>query len=222
MTQLSIERNSFLKGKDPLIKTIRDTYPTAHDLSSAPKVQDPIKALMQGKKAQETMDTWLTTDPGSKAANQGEARFVYPTLTAHDGDADHEFGYCLITNVPKGKSGFKCSFLNKKGSDSYVHHVALAAAMENGLLYKYADGEKVSAGKAKGEALTISHLCGNGACSRPVHLLIEKKKVNDERTHCHFLLRRCSDKATSNIVRSVCPHVPRCFVNRYTLNKPYY
>ena len=61
---------------------------------------------------------------------------------------------------------------------------------------------------------TISHLCGTRNCINPDHLFLEAKKINDERTHCHFVLntylektgRRCPEKILVNL----CCHTPLC------------
>lgn len=36
--------------------------------------------------------------------------------------------------------------------------------------------------------LVISHLCGTRNCVAERHLIVEAKRINDERTHCHFVL----------------------------------
>lgn len=53
---------------------------------------------------------------------------------------------------------------------------------------------EVAAAK-KNSDLTISHVCGTRNCVAPGHLLLEPKAINDERTHCHFVLQRVSAKA---------------------------
>lgn len=220
--KIVIDREGFFEGKDPLIKTIRERYPDIYDIRGSHSVNDPIKKLENGREAQRVLRSWLTTKPGKTGKNSKPMPYVHDELTKLDQSPDHEFGECLIVSVAKSSAGFKCKFLNQKGSDSYVHHVAMAAMMEQGVLYKYADMSKVSSGKSGENALSISHLCGNGSCCRPIHLLLEKKRINDERTHCHFVLRNCKDKQQANVVRSACPHMPPCFVNLYELNKPYY
>lgn len=219
--KITIDRSQFLRGKDPVIATIRELYPDVYDISKAPTVEDPITILQNGSKAIETFNSWLNTEPGAKARNGRDSVCVYPVLEKLESPT-HEFGDCLIVSVPKGKAGFKCRFMNSKGSDSYVHHVALSAFMTHGIAYKVSDISKISQSKNGENVYSISHLCGNGACARPGHLLVESKKVNDERTHCHFVMRHCTTTPEMDVVRSVCPHTPKCFTNRYNLGKPYY
>lgn len=222
MNKITINRELFLDGKDPLIATIRDKYPGIYDIDNLPTVKDPIRKLESGKVAKAVLNEWLKTTPGSSSNNKKPKPYVYPTLSKFAHSPDHDFGECLLLSVAKGSTGFKCRFLNTKGSDSYIHHVSMAAVMQQGVMYRYSDINKISASKSGNDAYTISHLCGNGSCCRPVHLLIEKKTVNDERVHCHFVLRNCTTKDESNIVMSICPHNPKCFTNVYNTNKPYY
>jgi len=81
------------------------------------------------------------------------------------------------------------------------------------------DLHKVKASKAGPEGYTISHRCGHEdmLCVDPAHLLIEKKKINDERVHCHFCLKAAfefggTDAVDTAIAIGVCPHAPSCAV----------
>ena len=73
--------------------------------------------------------------------------------------------------------------------------------------------------KVTNNSLTVSHSCGVRHCCTRSHLLIEPKWVNDERTHCHFLVislihRGASQEEVFRMVdniRSACPHMPKCF-----------
>jgi len=74
----------------------------------------------------------------------------------------------------------------------------------------------VPSNKTDRDDLVISHLCGNGRCCNPDHLILEEKWKNDERTHCHFCLenlvrtrgsRRVVEKALD---AGLCPHTPHC------------
>jgi len=64
--------------------------------------------------------------------------------------------------------------------------------------------------------LVISHICGNGPrCIRDTHLALEPKKVNDERTHCHFCLRNVfkregSEGVTKALNLGICSHDQQC------------
>jgi hypothetical protein len=40
----------------------------------------------------------------------------------------------------------------------------------------------------------ISHLCGTLNCCEASHMVIEHKRINDERTHCHFCMRGAKAK----------------------------
>jgi len=221
--EIRIDRSAFKSGHDDLYTSLLQRYPQSYDLRAFKGVKDPIDKLQYGEQAIKIFNQWLVTGPSDKAANGKPARRIFDTLQRAMHIPDHEFGDCLIVNVSKGDAGFKCSFMQPKGSDSYVHHVAMAAMLCNGSVYPPAVWKKVSSTKSGDDNhLTISHLCGNGACVRPAHLLLEKKSVNDERTHCHFVLRHCLTQDQFCMVRGICPHWPHCFVNVYKINGAYY
>lgn len=51
----------------------------------------------------------------------------------------------------------------------------------------------------KQDDLVISHLCGSKShCCNPDHLSLETKKINDERTHCHYCIRNILKKFQYN------------------------
>jgi hypothetical protein len=65
--------------------------------------------------------------------------------------------------------------------------------------------------------ITISHLCGNSTCCNGSHLFLESKTVNDERTHCHFVLNNLASTGGLFAVWTFkdkhhgwCPHNPEC------------
>lgn len=74
----------------------------------------------------------------------------------------------------------------------------------------------VPSNKTKPEHLVISHLCGKGPrCCNPAHLVLEQKRINDERTHCHFCIQNilsCADHQGVKIALhlGLCPHTPTC------------
>lgn len=75
--------------------------------------------------------------------------------------------------------------------------------------------EKVSSGKTEEDALTISHLCGTRRCLNLDHLILELKRINDERTHCHFAISNVKEKSGWQGVKTLldcgaCPHTPKC------------
>lgn len=80
--------------------------------------------------------------------------------------------------------------------------------------------ETVSSNKKGNDALTISHLCGTSNCCNEDHIVIEKKTINDERTHCHYVLgnlkkNRESIESYDLVFRNVlktCPHEPKCAI----------
>lgn len=76
--------------------------------------------------------------------------------------------------------------------------------------------KRVTASKL-GKDIAISHLCGSAGCCTPGHLFLETKHVNDERTHCHFVLQKIRKAQSSRYRRFVeknkyqfCTHTPRC------------
>lgn len=73
--------------------------------------------------------------------------------------------------------------------------------------------------------MTISHLCGfeESRCAEECHLIIEPKRVNDERVHCHFIMNSIVKewKMKKNFKQELkyrlkdfadkyCPHTPKC------------
>lgn len=52
---------------------------------------------------------------------------------------------------------------------------------------------KVASSKTNQECLVISHLCGSRNCCNKDHLVLESKRVNDERTNCHGCIRSILD-----------------------------
>lgn len=215
-----IDRAKFKNGYDPLVNTIDYGYSKMAKISVAKK--DRLSKLDNRKIARNIFNEWLVNCKGEKGRSGKQKPFCLDELKKLDICA-HEFGECLIGAANKTKSGFKVRFMNNKGSDSYVHHVsAFANSTTENCIHSLEMLESVSSSKKDSEARTISHLCGNGGCARPGHLRIEKKSVNDERTHCHFLLRRSNSLHQSEMIRMACPHTPKCFVNIYKINKPYY
>lgn len=64
----------------------------------------------------------------------------------------------------------------------------------------------------RSEDLTISHLCGTRNCTNPAHLILETKRTNDERTHCHWCLRNAdrNGRIAKFFESQACPHSPCC------------
>lgn len=215
---INIDCNEFKDGYDPLVNKIDYGY-TSMGKITVPE-QNQLSKLKYSKTAVVRFNEWLNNKEGEKGRSGKQKPYIYKNLKKID-VCEHEFGECLI-GAANG-SDFKVRFLNNKGSDSYVHHVSILANSENKNCIHSMDMIKtVCVKKNDPDARSISHLCGNGGCARPGHLRIEPKRINDERNHCHFLLRRCKSILQSNVIRDVCPHTPKCFVNIYKINKPYY
>ena len=79
----------------------------------------------------------------------------------------------------------------------------------------------VSSAKTEAEPQTISHLCGTRNCLTSSHLVLERKLTNDERTHCHFVIKNFVERKNvppKDQYRAVqefmkmdfCPHDPKC------------
>jgi hypothetical protein len=220
--KVKIDRDQFRDGFDILVETNYQTK-AYKKLEKASSAKDPIikSDLSHAKKAKKLFNTWLSTAEGDKARNGRQKPYVYPTLTKVS-CCEHKFGECLLGCSNKTKGGFKCSFTSKKGSDGYVHHVSiLANSQSQNPIHQLTMLKKVSQKKQE-NAYSISHLCGNGGCARPGHLMIEKKLINDERVHCHRFLRRCRHKLEARVIRRLCTHNPKCFVNTYLNIKGYY
>ena len=75
--------------------------------------------------------------------------------------------------------------------------------------------EDVKAVKTEKDSLVISHLCGTRNCIVADHLVIERKEVNDDRTHCHFVMRNVFAKSGKDglakcMALGLCAHEPAC------------
>jgi len=218
--EVRINLDIFYDAFDPLVNTIQ--LPDIANFKGP--VQDPIEKIKDGKIATQVFNKWLKTTKGQVGGgNQKPMPFIYDVLKKSKLTPNHLYGECLLVSVAKVSGVFKCTFMNNKGSDSYIHHVALAAnAISKKPIYTIDQLLKVSHRKNKVDALSFSHLCGNGSCARPGHLVIEPKRINDERTMCHTFFRRCTSIQQTETILELCPHQPKCFVNIYVLNKPYY
>ena len=61
----------------------------------------------------------------------------------------------------------------------------------------------------------ISHLCGTLNCCEASHMVIETKRINDERTHCHFCMTAAKvangwPGVQQFHASGACKHTPRC------------
>jgi hypothetical protein len=98
-----------------------------------------------------------------------------------------------------------------------VEDVAMSVVLSNGQIYSQDVAKKISEFKVSGYKLVISHLCGNGACVRPIHLFLEEARARDRRKLCHKKLRETKGDTCPS-----CQHYPPCFVNLYTVPTKYY
>jgi hypothetical protein len=220
LTTVEIDRDQFLDGFD--INVDCNYHNNYNKLRSVKDASDPIGKIKSFKEAKNVFNSWLKTNKGDKRKSGKQKPYIHPTLIKVV-CCLHKFGECLLGASNKTKAGFKCRFLNKKGSDGYVHHVAILANSNcKKPIHELSSIKKVSQSKKGSNSYTISHLCGNGGCARPGHLLIESKKNNDERTMCHIFLRRCRSCYEAKLVRRLCPHKPKCFVNVYKDITNYY
>jgi len=72
------------------------------------------------------------------------------------------------------------------------------------------------ASNKKAQDLTVSHLCGTRNCCNSKHLFLDLKVVNDERTHCHWVLwklrkaKRSRQFLNDERYQDWCSHNPKC------------
>lgn len=217
---VTIDSSQFKNGFDPLVDKIR--YYPEHQRWKKVQQEKGLSKRTFKQHARRVFNDWVRSRIGDKGRSGKQLPFFHNTLRKYN-LCKHGFGECLIGAANKTKSGFKVRFMNKKGSDGYVHHVSiLANCSSKRPIHHEAVIEAISSRKTEPNALTISHLCGNGGCARPGHYKVEKKKTNDERTHCHFLLRRAKSIDDARSIRRACPHKPKCFVNYYKIKTAYF
>jgi len=112
----------------------------------------------------------------------------------------------------------KCKVLKPK--DGRVSHLQrkMAFGYQIVALQKFGREEmsKIASSK-RSDDLTISHLCGTENCCNPDHLILEEKRINDDRTHCHHVMRniiRNNGESPSRLEEffnlNACPHKPQC------------
>jgi len=111
---------------------------------------------------------------------------------------------CLVTNAKDGRYSFKQKKI------CFAYH--LTAFMEHGrdILSKVATSKMAN-------DITISHLCNNHNCVQRGHHILESKKVNEERIHCHYVLTNIALNCGIGVASRFrathdgwCPHVPEC------------
>ena len=111
---------------------------------------------------------------------------------------------CLYTNSKDGRYSYK----QKKIFFGY-QLAAWSRFGRNAL-------ENVPSFKTDPEHLTISHICGNGPrCIKTTHLLLETKRINDQRVHCHFCIKNVFRIGNHQSLRmllalGICSHFPMC------------
>lgn len=217
---VTVKKSQFKNGFDPLVDKVR--YYPANKRWTPLKESEGLSKREYTSHARRVFNDWISNRIGQKGKSGKQLPFFYTNLRKHN-ICRHSFGECLLGPASKSKSGFRVRFLQNKGSDGYVHHVAILAnsCCEKPIHHKAAVAS-ISSKKNKPDDLSISHLCGNGGCARPGHYKVEKKRINDERTHCHFLLRRAKSLHDARAIRRACPHKPKCFVNSYIEIKAYF
>lgn len=118
---------------------------------------------------------------------------------------------CLLLQAKDGR--FTTSGLGKKQQKAaYGYQMQVLAYFDREVV------QRLEANKTSKDSLVISHMCGTRNCIRTSHLRLESKRVNDERTHCHFCLSNylatTGVRAPQDVQRAVCSHgseiVPYC------------
>lgn len=215
-----LNARDFKDGNDPLFESLDycDLFGKVL-LKETRKEEDTINAVSNPKSAKKVFNTLLGFD---QVGWRCEKRFLLKLTRSSP--LTHPYGDCLIgASRPSKGANFKAP-LEGSGSTSYVHHLGPAA---NSLLPKaFFTTEalkKVSSSKKGKEGhLTLSHLCGNGGCGRPGHIVIESKKIQETRAFCHRLLKRCTNHYEVKVLNNLCSHTPTCFTNDYTNLTFYY
>lgn len=220
-TNVQIDLAQFANGYDPNVNKGYHTH--IYDrLGKKPDAKKQLSKIGHAKHAKAVFNSWLKAKKGDKGRSGKQVPYFQSALTKVK-YCLHDFGECLLGAANKTKSGFKCRFLNKKGSDGYIHHVSVLANSQCGTpIHELSLIKKVSQDKREDGTYSISHLCGNGGCARPGHLIIESKLINDERVGCHRFLRRCKSARDALTIRKLCPHSPKCFTNLYINIDNYY
>lgn len=153
-----------------------------------------------------------------------------PAGRAHNKSGQHTLGVCdvgaedLIVRCLEGvaqhgveamKLSKTCCLLQETPRDGrYAHARKKHFFIYQAVAYaKFGREEllKVTTSKLSTDP-TISHVCGTRHCLAAHHLLLEPKRVNDERVHCHFFLGRVPDGSERHdLADRHCPHLPPCY-----------
>ena len=216
---VSIKTSDFKNGNDPLFLTL--DYSEYFDKIRKRKTRDDdmLTVMKKGNPlaAKKVFNTFLGY---KETPYKCDKRFLLQ-LTRRT-PLLHDYGDCLIgASKPTKGTNFKAPLSNSNAS-VYIHHIGLAANTTlNSSFYSSELLEKVSSSKKGNDPLTLSHLCGNGGCGRPGHIIIEKKTTNETRIHCHAFLKKCKNKYQYYVITKLCQHEPKCFTNDY-LNLDFY
>lgn len=105
----------------------------------------------------------------------------------------------------------------------YAYHVAAAhrayTQPESGLtedLLRSVARDKSLAPFTTMEPLTIMHLCGNKWCVEGSHLVVGRKRYNDQQTACHRGLQSASSLSeVAQIQAAYCHHTVKCWTVVY-------
>jgi hypothetical protein len=145
------------------------------------------------------------------------------TLLTYSEDRLKELDAILATALANGRKAdgllpTQCCFtaamdgrLSQKGKKPCYAYQLIALRR-----YKRERLKRVTASKL-GSDIAISHLCGSAVCCTSDHLFLETKDINDERTHCHFVLQNMRKASNARYRKFVdgnksryCTHTPRC------------
>jgi hypothetical protein len=162
-----------------------------------------------------------TTNANSRLHNKSGLEEI--TILTYPDDVLTELDAILATALANGRAAAGllptlCTFtraidgrLSKKGRKPCYAYQLVALRRYNRDRLK-----RVTASKL-GKDIAISHLCGSPVCCTPNHLFLETKQINDERTHCHFVLQKIRNANNNRYRRFVegnkyqfCTHTPRC------------
>lgn len=114
-----------------------------------------------------------------------------------------------------------CVSGNSRKTKVYAYHIAAAqrayTSPESGLtedLLRSVAKDKTA--DPSTEPLTVMHLCGNKWCVEGAHLVVGRKRYNDEQTACHRGLQSAiSSDEIAQIQASYCRHTIKCWTVVY-------
>ena len=132
--------------------------------------------------------------------DDSRASFIYDELLAkatRDVQGLCPGSTCIMTSAKDGR------YSRHSKKEAYGYQVVARVKYTQDVL------AAVTASKKQTDNL-ISHLCGKGTCINHEHIIIETKAINDERTHCHFVMEAGRRMNGSVEILWQCPHQPKC------------